>query len=239
MTNEQKCINVTLLYNGVTCMLYELETDTMKDDKMSTLELIHQAAKQEFMEKGYQTASLRNIVKAAGVTTGAFYGYYDSKEEVFDALVKKHAEYVFSLLVKHIDDFEKLSGPEQTEHMMDNSEDGMNSLLNYMYQYRDEFKLLICFSDGTKYANFIHQLVEKEVDSTIAYMEILKKMGHTCQPIQKNLIHMISSGLFTGIFETVIHDMPREEATEYVNQLYRFHAAGWEELFGVRFGKKE
>ena len=38
------------------------------------------AAMQEFLEKGYKSASLRNIVKTAGVTTGAFYGYYDSKE---------------------------------------------------------------------------------------------------------------------------------------------------------------
>ena len=30
----------------------------------------------EFLEKGFQGASLRQIVKKAGLTTGAFYGYY-------------------------------------------------------------------------------------------------------------------------------------------------------------------
>lgn len=49
--------------------------------------MIHTAAKAEFMEKGFQAASLRNIVKTAGVTTGAFYGYYNSKEELFSAVV--------------------------------------------------------------------------------------------------------------------------------------------------------
>lgn len=52
----------------------------MGESEKSTLEMIHTAAKAEFMEKGFQAASLRNIVKTAGVTTGAFYGYYDSKE---------------------------------------------------------------------------------------------------------------------------------------------------------------
>lgn len=51
----------------------------MEQTSSSTLERIHLAAKAEFLEKGYQAASLRNIVKNAGVTTGAFYGYYDSK----------------------------------------------------------------------------------------------------------------------------------------------------------------
>ena len=59
----------------------------MCEPERNTLELIHTAAKVEFMEKGFQAASLRNIVKTAGVTTGAFYGYYDSKEELFAALV--------------------------------------------------------------------------------------------------------------------------------------------------------
>ena len=60
----------------------------MTDEKeQSTLERIHVAAIQEFMEKGFQAASLRNIVKTAGVTTGAFYGYYGSKKELFDAFM--------------------------------------------------------------------------------------------------------------------------------------------------------
>ena len=52
----------------------------MGEASSSTLERIHAAAQAEFLEKGYQGASLRNIVKTAGVTTGALYGYYDSKE---------------------------------------------------------------------------------------------------------------------------------------------------------------
>lgn len=38
----------------------------MEQTSSSTLERIHLAAKAEFLEKGYQAASLRNIVKNAG-----------------------------------------------------------------------------------------------------------------------------------------------------------------------------
>ena len=54
---------------------------------MNTLDNIHKAAKKEFLDKGFQMASLRNIVKNAGVTTGAFYGYYKSKEAVLNKMV--------------------------------------------------------------------------------------------------------------------------------------------------------
>ena len=42
------------------------------EERSDTLEQIHQAAMEEFLEKGFQEASLRQIVKNAGVTTGAF-----------------------------------------------------------------------------------------------------------------------------------------------------------------------
>lgn len=59
----------------------------MNRNENNTLDDILSAAKAEFSEKGFQSASLRRIVKNAGVTTGAFYGYFKSKEELFDALV--------------------------------------------------------------------------------------------------------------------------------------------------------
>ena len=44
----------------------------MTKESMTTLENIHKAAKEEFLEKGFKGASLRNIVKTAGMTTGSF-----------------------------------------------------------------------------------------------------------------------------------------------------------------------
>lgn len=44
----------------------------MTAENTTTLERIHKAAKAEFMEKGYQKASLRNIVKSVGMTLALF-----------------------------------------------------------------------------------------------------------------------------------------------------------------------
>lgn len=210
----------------------------MSEGNQSTLEKIHTAARGEFLEKGFQSASLRNIVKKAGVTTGAFYGYYSSKEELFDALVGEQAEYVLKLYETAIDDFESMPGEEQTKQMSDYSGDIVIRMLDYIYDNYEVFKLIILCAEGTKYADFVHQLVVREEESTYTYMETLRQMGRTVEPINKKLIHMVASGLFTGIFETVVHDMSKEEAMEYVQQFRRFYTAGWEELLGVKFGER-
>ena len=60
----------------------------MESKTPDTLEKIQQAALDEFSEKGFLGASLRQIVKHAGVTTGAFYGYFSSKEALFASIVE-------------------------------------------------------------------------------------------------------------------------------------------------------
>ena len=63
----------------------------MEERTTATLEKIQEAALAEFLDKGFQGTSLRQIVKNAGMTTGAFYGYFSSKEALFNALVESHA----------------------------------------------------------------------------------------------------------------------------------------------------
>ena len=63
----------------------------MEEKSNVTLKKIQEAAMAEFLDKGFQGASLRQIVKNAGVTTGAFYGYFSSKEALFASLVEPHA----------------------------------------------------------------------------------------------------------------------------------------------------
>jgi len=49
-----------------------LKQETQNENKETRQHLL-ECAKREFLEKGYMKASLRNICKAAGVTTGALY----------------------------------------------------------------------------------------------------------------------------------------------------------------------
>lgn len=198
-----------------------------------TLEKIHISAKKEFLEKGFQAASLRNIVKNANVTTGAFYGYYKSKEELFDALAGKHADHALEMFNESVKEFENFSEKKQIKDVFEHSTSSMDEIIKYAFENRDAFKMVLRCSEGTKHENFIHKLVVKEVDSTCDYIERLKKWGYNVQAIDGELIHMIASGEFSGIFETIVHDIPKEKAVEYIFQLENFHSAGWSKILNI------
>jgi len=44
------------------------------------------AAREVFGEIGFEAATVRDIIRRTNLSVGAFYNYYRSKEEVFDAL---------------------------------------------------------------------------------------------------------------------------------------------------------
>lgn len=204
----------------------------MSESDNTTLKAILQAAKAEFLEKGFRGASLRNIVKTANVTTGAFYGYYKSKEDLFDALVGKQADYVMSVYKKAQNDFAMLPPVEQTKHMSEISGECMVDILEYTYKYLDEFKLILTCSEGTKYENFVHDMVEIEIDATHKFNEVLKGLGIESKLLNPNLEHMLISGMFSAFYEMVIHDMPIKQARQNLKDLRAFYTAGWQKIMG-------
>ena len=54
--------------------------------KVQNRQAILDAAREVFGELGYETATVRDIIRRAGLAAGTFYNYYRSKEEVFAAL---------------------------------------------------------------------------------------------------------------------------------------------------------
>ena len=107
----------------------------MNEVEQTTLHLILSAAMQEFLEKGFKSASLRNIVKTAGVTTGALYGYYDSKEDLFEALVGKHYNFLLDCFRKAQKEFAEIPPEEQPDNLTSTSGECMYEMLLYAYEH--------------------------------------------------------------------------------------------------------
>ncbi len=107
-----------------------------------TQKTILDTAKKHFLKDGLTGASLRNIVKDAGLTTGAFYKYYPTKEALFDAMTDPYMEHIYQIYDQIVEEFEKLSASDQTRNMSDTSSDGMERMIDYIYDHYDNFRSL-------------------------------------------------------------------------------------------------
>lgn len=200
----------------------------MEEKASITMENIQRAALDEFLGKGFLGASLRQIVKNAGVTTGAFYGYFSSKEALFASIVEPHAAALMGRFMQAQTTFAELPEAEQPERMGLESSSCIRWMVEYICDHREAVKLLLTRAEGTSYEHFVHNMVDVEVDATLHYMEVLRRLGHQVLELDRDLCHIVASGMFGAIFEVVIHDMPRDTALRYVDQLHEFYTAGWE-----------
>ena len=205
----------------------------MNQQEQTTIERIHACAMEEFLQNGFQKASLRKIVRAAGVTTGAFYGYYTSKEALFDALVGEPFNTLMGMYRRTQEAFTRLSPEEQAAGMGQASGDCLQQMLEYAHAHHREFKLLLCASEGTRYEPMVHDMVEIEVEATHAFADVMEGLGHPRYELDPTLEHILVSGLFSAFFELIIHDVPLEQAKKHLNVLRAFYTAGWQKVMGL------
>ena len=205
------------------------------NDKLA--QQILDAAKTEFLEKGFTNASMRSIAAMAGATTGAIYRYYANKEALFDALVAEPAEAFFREYKTYSDNFSSQELDRQLTtlpQLTDKPNGEIEVLMKFIYEHYDAFKLIACCSAGTGYENYIERLTEIETKSGTVIVHLLKSQNRMTVDMDDTLIHIISNTIFTGIFEIISHDDNAKDAEKHINALYDFYTAGWYEILGIK-----
>lgn len=205
----------------------------MEIQENATITAIREAGKKEFLQYGYEKASMRRIAKTAAVTTGAIYGYFPSKEALFDDLTGDITEELLNYYLKVHQDFERLSPEEQANQLESITDLHIPWMVNYIYEHFDVFKLLFCCSSNGAYENYISQLAEIEEASTWNFIKTMKESGHQIEEIDGSLIHILSRSFLQQMWEFVAHDVPREKALSYSLVLGKFQHAGWAKIMGL------
>lgn len=195
-------------------------------------ERIVDAAKREFLDKGYVDASLRTIAAEADTSTNSIYVRFGDKEGLFSAIVEPVLNEMTERFIRIQERFHLMTPEEQAERMPKYADGGTSELIDYMYEHLEEFRLLLDASYGTRFHNFVDELVRIEVECTYKFMEAVGYSDKFGDAVTQKLLHIVTTSRFESIFEIIRHGMSREEATEYIELLSRYHRCGFIEIFG-------
>ncbi len=194
----------------------------MNTPSPETPKRIRECAAREFAEKGFRGASLRNIVKRAGVTTGAFYGYYKSKEQLFAALAGEQAEALTAAFVEGQKAMLKALSEGSPEGFVSANRERLVSMTAIACDNAETTRLLLMSADGTSYENFIHRMAEAETEATCS----LRAGMRGAKQLDPYFEHIILSGMLSSLFEPVIHGAPRERCLKLAEELSDFYGGG-------------
>ena len=187
-------------------------------------------AKNEFLEKGYKDASLRVIAEKANTSTGSIYTRFGDKGGMFNAIVKSTVERFENRFREEIRIFDKMS-LMNWEKMLEYTDKQQNILIDMIYDDFSAYQLLVCHAEGTVFSDFIHNIVEIDVEYTIKYINAIGNDAIVAKRLTPELLHMLCSSYWSGVFETVVHNMSKEDAAIYICRLKRFFQCGWRDIF--------
>lgn len=209
----------------------------MKRQVEGVSEQIISCAEREFLNKGFADASLREIASMSGVSTSSIYTRFKDKAGLFDALVSSVIQELKSWYSSNQIQFQKKSflttedSNKRVKDMFLFSGDKIDFFLDYIYDHLTVFQILIMKSEGTRYSNFVNDFVEMDVKYTIQFINSLGSNLLESKVVTPELLHIITSSLYVGIFETVIHGMSRKDAHAHIKRLRRFFVCGWKDIF--------
>lgn len=181
------------------------------------------SAKEQFLEKGYDKASLRTICAGAGVTTGALYFAFENKNALFETLVAPTMEKL-----------DEISEQLQTV-LLENDGEGFNEqeFNDFMFQFlvenREDIQLLMARAEGSQYEGFNRKIY--------AYVETL--MTHYSSRVagvelDQDLIHILTNMYLAAISNLIARGGGSEHIKEMADDLRTVMESGFRALMEQR-----
>ena len=203
----------------------------MPRNKAQSHERIIAAAKEEFLSCGFENASMRRIGANAGITASGLYKHFPNKEEMFAYLVQPMLDEFFTLYRQK--EKEEHDAIEQIGAAAAFLNDDALYTMQFIYDHLDAFRLLVCCSQGTRYENYAHKLAEMEEESSLRYIEALRRHGDHVPEFDRREFHLLVSANVEAVLQPIRHQFTREEAMHYAETINTFFAKGWKWLCGM------
>ncbi|MBQ5320034.1 MAG: TetR/AcrR family transcriptional regulator [Oscillospiraceae bacterium] len=198
----------------------------MGNDKETRDKLI-QSAKAEFMDKGYNKASLRSICANAGVTTGALYFFFKDKADLYKAIVGKPVDELFEIMQAHFDeDDEIILSPDYDVNDDDHSEVAQ-LLIHHIYSNYDAAILLLTKSQGSEYENIVDRIVDFTESKSIETMEKIAESKGKKKKVNRYMLHLVIHVVVDSFVHLVTHEPDEKKALANIRKVFKMTMHNW------------
>ena len=205
----------------------------MAYDYDRTHESILNSAARHFLEVGFPNASIRQICKAAGVTNGAFYAHFRSKEDLFAQLVEPALQGLQALYERESGQYLNIRSAEDILSAFRLTAPSESRIIRYIYANGNAFRLLLQASGGTEYANFPGMLTEAESSKTQAFFAQCRPYVRRPENLSGNILTQVSSFVVTTVFDCFLSGCPAEETIREAQLASEFCLAGLRQIWGI------
>ncbi|MFQ8689734.1 MAG: TetR/AcrR family transcriptional regulator [Blautia sp.] len=195
-------------------------------DGKNTLDRILACGQDCFLKSTFKSAPLRKIAAKAGVTTGAFYGYFANKEELFYALTDETAEGLMDILESVARDMDAFPPGEKVFRMCGVYISRIPEIVDYLLEHRDAMRLIISCSQGTKYENFFGNLQQRNQSNISQSASEAGASEQTIRPLSTDTMELLMDGYFSILARLILEETDREKIIRCMAEVAKVYEAG-------------
>ena len=174
-------------------------------------------ARQEFLDKGFEGASIRTIATLAETSPRAIYTRFENKEALFQAVISTVYDEFMEIFKEDKKKYWE-EGKKKTPSIT--PEDFYVNYLKYAYKQKEEFTLLLTCSKGTRYENFTKELAKLDIEGLEKNIKGIKKKS------LELFVENITYSFYEMLFDPFIRGESLKNAIEYVSTLVEFYTQG-------------
>lgn len=189
------------------------------------------AARKEFLEKGFREASLRKIAASAGITTGAMYNRFSGKDALFESVVKGALTATEQKFRELRALYEKKFATGSLDALSGAIGAEAETITDLIFDYYEEYRLLICKSQGSRLEAFYDELVEMKIGLSREYLK--QNQYHVDEDVLRILIY----SEFERYRQIICMGLNKEKAKKVLQEIMKYSMCGWNAL--LRQGKED
>ncbi len=195
---------------------------------MTTKDMILKVSKEEFISKGYNNASLRNIASKCHISATAIYRHFKDKEEIFEAVISPFINH-FNQMTNYIEnkDNEFLRN-ENVSEIWNFEHDGSFQYNLLFGEYNDLVKLIV----KERKSWFKDFIVNYEFDATIKYIDSMKKEGYEIKNFNLISFRVLLDSYLEAYLNLLNKELKKEELFNICEEINDFYTIGFRNLLG-------
>lgn len=205
----------------------------MSYDYNQTHENILKSARKQFAEKGFRDASIRKICSDAGVTNGAFYSHFKSKEDLLGSIISPRIKALTDLYSSEKELFLDIKSPDDILNAFKKSYSSYSKAIIYVCGYREEFLLLIDSCEGSEYDGFLDMLIDEETENTMEFLSRSKRFIKNPENVTENIARLGASFMIETIFDGLKNGLSADEIIKETAVVSEYCIAGYRHMLGI------
>jgi len=188
-------------------------------------------AREAFKSKGFLKASMRDIAREVGISTGNIYNYFKGKDELFSAVVQPVTHSFHVMLEQHhgleCSSIYDMLTEEYLRHTTD-------EYLNLIHRHRTLLGILFFKAQGSSLEHFKEEFTDKATAQVKLWIDKEKAMhGGMNAAVTDFFLHLNTVWMFSFFEEIIMHDIRGEALGQAVSEYIKFEIYGWKYMFNL------